>query len=167
MRLTLGSRTHDLTTRALVMGTDGRAAADGADVVDVGAAGPVSQDRPPVPVCVLAADDASVGRALAWGAELIRLPSPSAAALASCAAAGATVLVGAGDVIAAATAGLPPDRILPAAAVLDVTGVPCPLAATVAGVLRGARVVRTDDVRGARRVRDVLAAIMEAEVGTT
>ena len=42
------------------------------------------------------------------------------------------------------------------------TGRECPMAATAVGVIRGARIVRTDDVRGARRVCDVLAAVMEA-----
>ena len=36
------------------------------------------------------------------------------------------------------------------------------MAATAAGVIQGARIVRTTDVRGARRVCDVLAAVMEA-----
>jgi dihydropteroate synthase len=46
---------------------------------------------------------------------------------------------------------------------LDVTSEACPAAATAAGVIRGARIVRTGDVRAARRVCDVLAAVMEAD----
>lgn len=58
-----------------------------------------------------------------------------------------------------------PDRPLPAGAgplFVDVTGEDCPTAAVAVAVIRGARLIRTTDVRGARRVCDVLAAVMEA-----
>jgi hypothetical protein len=45
---------------------------------------------------------------------------------------------------------------------VDVAGADCPTAAVAVAVIRGARVVRTADVRGARRVCDVLAAVLEA-----
>ena len=96
------------------------------------------------------------------GPGLVRLPAPNADLLAECAAAGATVVVPLEWVDAAKAAGLTPDRIVPDTLVLDVTGAECPIAATAVGVIRGARVVRTADVRGARRICDVLAAVMEA-----
>ena len=96
------------------------------------------------------------------GPGLVRLPSPTADLLAQCVAAGATVVVPLEWVDAAKAAGLTSDRIVPETLVLDVTGAECPMAATAVGVIRGARVVRTADVRGARRVCDVLAAVMEA-----
>jgi hypothetical protein len=45
---------------------------------------------------------------------------------------------------------------------VDVTGADCPTAATAVAVIRGARLIRTADPRGARRVCDVLAAVLEA-----
>ena len=45
---------------------------------------------------------------------------------------------------------------------IDVTAADCPTAAIAVAVIRGARLVRTTDVPGARRVCDVLAAVMEA-----
>ena len=45
---------------------------------------------------------------------------------------------------------------------VDVTGAECPTAAVAVAVIRGARLVRTADPRGARRVCDVLAAVLEA-----
>lgn len=166
MRLTLGSRTYDLTARALVLGTDGPAAALGADLVEL--AGDDLRPRPPppaLPVYALVTDDAGLGRALDGGAALVRLTRPTAGALGMCAAAGVAVVVAACRAADAADAGLAADHIVPDDLLLDVTAAPCPLAATVAGVLRGARLVRTDDVRAARRVCDVLAAIAEAGAG--
>ena len=96
------------------------------------------------------------------GPGLVRLREPTADALARCAAARAVVIVPAEWMDAAGAAGLPPDRIVPDSLLLDVTGSDCPVAATAVGVIRGARIVRTEDVRGARRVCDVLAAVMEA-----
>jgi hypothetical protein len=89
MHLTIGSRTYDVTTRALVMAAAG-APAEGADLLD----GPIPEDA---------------------GALFV-----------------------------------------------DVTGAECPTAAVAVAVIRGARLVRTADPRGARRVCDVLAAVMEA-----
>jgi hypothetical protein len=162
MRITLGTRTYDLTHRALVMGALGDPAglvAEGADIVELAV-----PDRPVgVPVCVPAEDEHGVDLALAGGASLVRLSQPSPATLAACAAGGAAVIVpdaAAGD---AAAAGLTPDRIVRDTLVLDVTGHDCPVAATAVGVIGGARIVRTTDVRGARRVCDVLAAVMEAQ----
>lgn len=161
MRLTLGPRSYDLTTRALVMGVlgaPGDLVDQGADIVEMDL-----PDRPvPVPVCVLAGDEAAVDLALAGGATLIRLPSPDAATLARCAAGGAAVIVPAACADEAAASGLTPDRIVPDARLVDVTGSDSPAAAAAVGVVRGARIVRTADVRGARRVCDVLAAVMEA-----
>lgn len=148
MRLTIGPTTYDLTTRALVIGVG---AVEGADLVELGA-GPA-----PAPVYATAGDDASVGRALSAGAGLVRLTHPSAGALALCAAAGAAAVVPAG-----AGGGLPANRVLPESLLVDVTTADWPAAATAVAVIRGARLVRTADPRGARRVCDVLAAVMEA-----
>ena len=130
LRLTLGPRTYDLSTRALVVGLG-----DEADLAEL---------------------------AEAPGPGLVRLPAPTPDLLRSCAAAGAAVIVPANSVEVARAAGLPSDRIVPDTMVLDVTGSPCPVAATAVGVIRGARIVRTSDVRGARRICEVLAAVMEA-----
>ena len=106
MLVTLGSRTYDVTTRALVIAAAG-AAADGADLVEVAG---------PQPLYVTPVDEAGGEPAL-----------------------------------------IVPDRLF-----ADVTGADCPTAATAVAVIRGARLVRTADVRGARRVCDVLAAVLEA-----
>ena len=161
MRLTLGSHGYDITTRSVVVGVGGVAeemVADGADLIEVSAgAGPA-----PAPVYTTASDEGDLGRALSAGAALVRLTDPTAGGLALCAAAGAAVLVPAGAARDAEAAGLPPDRIAVESLLVDVTGADVPVAATAAGVIRGARIVRTTDVRGARRVCDVLAAVMEA-----
>lgn len=168
MQLSLGQRTYDLTARALVLGVGGPSVdlvARGADVLELGATAAGAADPVPVvPRCGLAVDGAELDRALAAGADLLRLPAPTPSMLERCASAGAAVVIpddpqGVADAIAA---GLPVDRIVPEALLLDVTHAPCALAATVAGVIRGARIVRTDDVVGARRVCDVLAAIQGA-----
>lgn len=161
MRLTLGPCSYDLTNRALVMGVGG--APD--ELVDQGA-DLVELDRPrgpsPVPVCVPAHDDAAVARALRTGASVVRLLAPTAAALKRCATAGVAVIVPAEWTHEASAAGVAHDLIVPDGVLLDVTGHDCPVAATVVGVLLGRRIVRTFDVRGARRVCDVLAAVLEA-----
>ncbi len=158
MRLTLGSRSYDLTTRSVVIGVGGAAAemvAQGADVIEV--------DEGPAPAPVYTtADEGGLGRALSAGAGLVRLTDPTAGELALCAAAGAAVLVPAGAAGDAEAAGFPPDRIVRDTLFVDVTAADFPAAATAAGVIRGARIVRTTDVRGSRRVCDVLAAVMEA-----
>ncbi len=163
--LDLGDRTHDLRTRALVIGALGRAdklVEHGADLVE-------RTDRDgwfqmPIPVYVTATDEAAVERALAAGAGLIHLPQPTPAGLAMCATAGVAVLVPAGLTAEAAAAGIIAQRIVPDSLLLDVTAATCPVAATAVGVIRGARLVRATaaDVRGARRVADVLAAVMGA-----
>ncbi|HTJ75374.1 MAG TPA: hypothetical protein VL337_08410 [Acidimicrobiales bacterium] len=89
-----------------------------------------------------AADDAGFDAALSTGACLIHLTAPTAAQLRRCAEAGIAVV----------------DEQL----FLDVAGEPCPLPALAAGVVGGARIIRTADVRAARRVVDVIAAILEA-----
>ena len=159
MRLALGSRSYDLTTRSMVIGVGGapeEMVAEGADVIEV-------DDGPaPAPVFTTASDEGGLGRALSAGAALVRLTDPTAGGLALCAAAGASVLVPAGAAGDAGAAGLPPDRIAVDTLLVDVTGAEVPMAATAAGVIKGARIVRTTDVRGARRVCDVLAAVMEA-----
>ena len=154
MRLTIGSTSYDLTTRALVIGVGGRS--EGADLIelDEGGTGPA-----PVPVYATATDDGDVGRALSAGAGLVRLTEPTAGALALCAAAGAAVVVPAD---AAADTGLPPDRVVADSLFVDVTTAEWPAAVTAAGYIHGARIVRTTDVRGVRRVCDVLAAVLEA-----
>lgn len=162
MHLTLGSRCYDLTARALVMGVDGDAdelVAQGADLLEV------DDSHPPatVPVCVAATDDASVGRALSAGASLLRLPAPTVASLVLCAAAGAAVVVPSAAAGQATAAGLSADRIVLDPLLLDVTTSHIPVAATAVGVIRGARIVRTGDVRSARRICDVLAAVMEGD----
>jgi hypothetical protein len=159
MRLSLGSRNYDLTTRSVVIGVGGAPAAmvaDGADAIEV--------DDGPAPALVFttASDEGGVGRALSAGAGLVRLTDPTAGALALCAAAGAAVVVPAEAAGDAEAAGFPPDRILRDTLFLDVTAAGFPMAATAVGVIRGARIVRTTDVLGARRVCDVLAAVMEA-----
>lgn len=161
MHLALGHRRYDLRTRALVMGalrSPDELVEHGADILELESPhGPM-----PLPVCVPAPDDASVAGALSGGADMVRLLRPTRQSLDMCAAAGVAVLVpsdAAGD---ASAAGLPAERIVVDALLLDVTGDDCAMAATAVGVIRGARIVRTDDVRGARRVCDVLAAILEA-----
>lgn len=151
MRITIGPTSYDLTTRALVIAVGG--VAQGADLVELAeGAGPS-----PLPVYASAPDDAGVGRALSAGAGLVRLTHPSAGALALCAAAGASVVVPAGT-----ATGLAADRVVPDSLLIDVTMHEHPVAATAVGVIRGARLVRTVDAPAARRVCDVLAAVLEA-----
>ncbi len=161
MHLALGRHRFDLRTRALVMGTLGppdELVAQGADILELVAShGPV-----PLPVCVRAADDASVDRALSGAADLIHLLRPTGRSLELCAAAGVAVMVPGSAAEAASAAGLPTERTVVDSLLLDVTGDDCPVAATAVGIIRGARVVRTADVRGARRICDVLAAVLEA-----
>ena len=157
MRLTLRTRTFDLTTRALVVGV-GDAAVDGADLVELARPGPAHS----VLGYMVAGGPSGVDLALAAGADLVRLSVPSSGDVRRCAAAGVSVVVPDADMALAAEAGMSADRIVPESLLLDVAGLPCPLPAVVAGVLRGARLVRTDDVRAARRVCDVLAAIAGA-----
>jgi hypothetical protein len=153
MRITIGSTSFDITTRALVIAV-GRVV-EGADLVELtDDAGPATS-----PVYACAPDDAGVGRALSAGAGLVRLTHPSAGALALCAAAGAAVVVPAGT---AAETGLPSDRVVPDSLLIDVTAHEHPVAATAIGVIRGARLVRTVDAPATRRVCDVLAAVLEA-----
>jgi len=159
MRVTLGPRTYDLTTRALVLGTVEGAESEGADLAEQVVPG----DPAAVPLVAEAADAAAVDAALAAGAALLRLTGPTTAdAYRRCAAAGVAVLVPAGAVHEARAAGLAADRVLPDTLLVDVTGAAAPLAVTVVAVIRGARIVRTDGARAARRVCDVLAAILEA-----
>ena len=161
MRLTLGSRSYDLTSRALVLGAlgaPGDPIAEGADMVEPGHPGRWGR----VPVCATAGDAPGLERALAAHATLVRLPAPTEASLHRCAEAGVAVLVPSAAVTDAGAAGIPADRIVDDTLWLDVTGEPCPVAATAVGVIRGARIVRTAQVRAARRICDVLAAVLEA-----
>ena len=161
MHLALGRHHSDLRTRALGMGALGlpdQLLAQGADLVELdGPGGPI-----PVPVCVRASDEASVETALAGGADLVHLLRPTSRSLDLCAAADVAVVVPAGAAEAAAAAGLPTERIVVGSLIVDVTGDDCPVAATAVGVIRGARIVRATDVIGARRICDVLAAVLEA-----
>ena len=167
MRLALGSRRYDLTSRALVMATvrrataAGEAVAEGADVVEVDEIDGEAE----VPICVAAGDDAAVVAAVVAGAQLVRLSAPTPTAYTTCADAGVAVVVPDGATAAARAAGLDAERIVPEGLVVDVVGAPCPLAAMVVGVIRGARIVRTTNPRQARRVVDVLAAVLEAGTG--
>jgi hypothetical protein len=147
MRLTLGSRSYDLTTRALVL----VAPVAAGDLLVEGAE-----------LCAEAQDLAGVEDAVSEGARLVHLPRPTGTVLQRCAAAGLAVVVPGAAVDMAHHAGLPPDRVVSETLWLDVTGDPCPTAATAVGVIRGARLVLTSDVQGARRICDVLAAILEA-----
>jgi hypothetical protein len=159
--ITFGSRTYDLGARALVVGVGGSPQdliEQGADMVELTS----PQEHVPVPVWVTAGDDDLVRRALSAGAALLHLPRPTPSSLAMCAEAGAAVLVPAGAAAGATAAGLPPERVVPDTLLLDVTAEDFSVAATAVGVIRGARIVRTADVRGARRVCDVLAAVLEA-----
>jgi hypothetical protein len=181
MRLSLGDRDYDLTTRALVMGTVERASSvvdavrNGADIVEVGDVDGTFAPDAIVPVCVAVTEGWGPERALASGPALVWFDgAPSSAAdYAACAKAGASVVVAAGETGSAERAGIPPDRIVVAdgdfggryPALVDVTGSHSPTAATAVAVVRGARIVRTADVRGARRICDVLAAVMEAGAG--
>lgn len=175
MRLSLGPRSYDLTTRALVIGTVERAGSiagarqEGADIVEVHHfEGPLTVD---VPVCVAPPDERVLEAGLAAGASMARLGDwASTAGYVLCARAGAAVIVVAAAAPAAEAAGVSPDRIVVESGdargrypvMVDVTASPFPVVAAAAGVLRGARIVRAHDARGARRVCDVLAAIMEA-----
>ena len=145
MRLALGSRSYDLDRRALVVALQDT---PGADLVD-GAPGGFAT----------ASDGAALDRALAAGACLIRLPAPTPALLRRSADAGVSVVVPAGT---PAAPDLPPERVVPDHLFLDVADDPCPLAAVAAGVVGGARIVRTGHVQVARRICDVLAAVWTA-----
>ena len=159
--ITLGSRSYDLRTRALVVGVGGspqHLIDHGADMVEL----TYPHSQMPVPVYVTASDDHLVRRALSAGAALLHLPKPTPCSLALCAEAGVAVLVPAGASAGATAAGLPLERVAPDTLLVDVTAEDFPIVATAVGVVRGARIVRTADVRGARRVCDVLAAVLEA-----
>lgn len=161
MRLTLGARSHDLSGRALVLGAlgaPGDAVAEGADLVEPGHPGRWGA----LPVCATAWDEPGLERALAAHAALVRLQAPTPATLRRCAAAGVAVIVPPAALEEARAADLPADRVVSSALVLDVTGERWPTAATAVGVIRGARIVRTADVHGARRICDVLAAVLAA-----
>lgn len=152
MRVTLGSRSYDLATRAVVIGVGG--AEREADLVEV--------EKGDGPRYAAAGDDTEVEQALAAGAVLLRLARPTAGALRRCAEAGVAVLVPEAAEGAGRAAGLPPERILPDRLLVDVTSAACLPAAVAVGFIRGGRVVRTTDARGARRVCAVLAAVLEA-----
>ena len=159
--ITLGSSSYDLRTRALVMGVGGSpqdVVDQGADMVEL----TYPHEQMPVPVCATASDDDRVRRALSAGAALLHLPEQTPSSLAMCAEAGVAVLVPAGASAGATAAGLAAERIIPDTLLLDVTAEDFPVVATAVGVIRGGRIVRTADVRGARRVCDVLAAVFEA-----
>lgn len=175
MRLFLGFRSYDLTNRALVMGTAGPAGSiagvvgDGADIVEVCRVGNLPAVGDAV-ICLAPPDDPALEAGLAAGVPMVRLVTgASSMAFAGCARAGATVVVGAAQTAAAEAAGVEPDRIVVEEGeaggrypvLVDVTRCDCPPAATAVAVVRGARIVRTAEVRGARRVCDVLSAIME------
>lgn len=178
MRLSLGPRAYDLTARALVLGvvgcpaSVGEAVEEGADIVEVGDVdGPVAAG---VPVCVAVREGRGPEAALAAGASLLRLEgAPSASAYEACAEAGVAVVVADTDAGSAELAGIRPDRIVvvdgdphgPYPVLVDVTGSSSPTAATSVAVVRGARIVRTGDMRGARRICDVLAEVMDREAG--
>ena len=134
----------------------------GADIVELVDHCQMGRSPGSVPVCVTACDDDLIRRALSAGVALLRLPRPAPSALVLCAAAGAAVVVPPGAAADAAMAGLPADRIVSDVLLLDVTAADLPVVATAVGVIAGARIVRTAEVGGARRVCDVLAAVLEA-----
>ena len=156
MRLTLGSHSYDLRTRALVMAV-ARSPVEGADIVELAGPGPAE-----LPVCVTARDDDGVRRALSAGVDLLHLPAPTQSSLAMCAEAGVAVLVPLTASADAAAAGLPPERVVVDSLLVDVAAADLPVVATAVGVIRGARIVRTADAAAAQRVCDVLAAVLEA-----
>jgi len=175
MRLSLRSRSFDLAARPLVIGLVERAddiadaVANGVDIVEV--SGREGWPGAEVLVCATPQDDADLAAFLAAGACLIRFDGRSSAsesAYALCARARTAVLVdGASGVGAAEAAGVRPDRVVvldgdvdgPYPVLIDVTASAHPVAATAVGIVRGATIVRTRDVRGSRRVCDTLAAV--------
>ncbi|MGH9222772.1 MAG: hypothetical protein ACRD2W_02980 [Acidimicrobiales bacterium] len=182
MRFTLGGRRYDLTTRSLVIGrasdpqTARRLVDDGADVIEVAdpdlvaafvAAFAAVHDVHDVPVAIASAQLDAVRAAYQAGAVLGACPDPAFLALS--AEAGAAVLTP--DPTPARAAGIPADRIAvewpagarPAATHPHATLVTTDdLGATALAVTNGARLIRTANVKAARRVADVLAAILEA-----
>ena len=202
MLLTLGSRSYDVTTRALVVGVltvastplptlcrdAERLVDEGADLLDLADAGVddvcaavgALSTGVAVPLGVLTSRMDVSGPAVAAGASLTRDPGVAHATGA------ALVVSGAALARTAARCGIAPERI-----VLDIAprvrptpdelalGYPvltsaCPppagaedaraavLATAALAVSSGCRLVRTADVRGIRRVRDVLAAVLAA-----
>lgn len=147
MQLTVGPRSFDLTSRALVLG---------------GGAAPDDLAGWPGRRYAVAGDAGALDAALSAPVALVHLPDPADPALRRCADAGVAVVVPAGAVERARAAGMAADRVVADTLVLDVTGAPCPVAATAVGIIRGARIVWAPDAGAARRVRDVLAAVMEA-----
>ncbi len=207
MLLTLGSRRHDLTTRALVVGVVDDSGVEracrraealvaaGADVVEVadeGRGAPVVTAVVAcagVPVCVATSSPSVAADAYRAGAVMGRVSGGVGIA----SAAGAVVVAACVEGVAEARrAGVPDDRIVlgvsvdlrksspPPAELLDgsgrlsAAGVPLMLsvvhaegaggeaAAQAVAVSSGFRLLRSHDVVGARRVRDTLAAVLEA-----
>jgi len=175
MRLSLGTRSYDLAVRALVMGSVddehdiAGAVGDGADIVEV--AGLRTWPEVDVAVCVAPPDDEGLRSSLAAGASVLDAPADvSDAWLRCCAATKAAVIVSTSQLAAVHAAGVAGDRIVvrdgdvdgPYPVLVDVSMSPWPVAAAAVAVVQGARIVRVgaDDVRGARRVCDTLAAVM-------
>ena len=175
MRLSLGSRSYDLATRALVMASAQRvcdiagAVAAGADIVEV-----AHLQRPStvdVAIAVAPRDVDELEAGLAAGASVVRLGlDVPAGSLRCCAKALVAVIVGPSQLAAVEAAGVGGDRIVvcdgdvsgPYPVLVDMTAPNCPLAAMAVAVIRGARIVRIGpaDVRSARRVCRTLAAVM-------
>jgi hypothetical protein len=175
VRVALGSYEFDVTRRALVVGpvvgpdsvdVAEHLVAAGADALELDAVGAdVARVRArlDVPIVVRFGDTESLRSALAAGASAAVVPGGSAdpEQLELIVAAAASVVIDPGalaTVTALERAGLPPSRIV-SAAITDPGSGPGPVAAAITA---GVRVVRTTDVRTARRVADVLAAVMAA-----
>jgi dihydropteroate synthase len=212
MRLELGPRRFDISTRAVVIGTlcagasPDRLAADaermvseGADALDVMVDAPMStgieerdlvvvavahlRARVDVPLAVTTASSGVVDAALAAGAVIATNPGDLAdpAYLAAVAVASASIVVPRGALAEQAeAAGIRHPRIvvdvdlagLVASSDSAATGYAmchsasgvgeADLGAYALAVTHGVRLLRTADVRGARRVAAVIAAILEA-----
>ena len=206
MLLTLGSRRHDLTTRALVVGIVDDSGVEracqraealvaaGADVVEVAdevRGAPVVTAVVAcagVPVCVATSSPSVAADAYRAGAVMGRVPGGTGIAI----AAGAVVVAGVEGVAEARRAGVPDDRIvlgvsldlrksspspaelLDGSGPLAAVGVPLMLsvvhaegagreaAAQAVALGSGFRLLRSHDVGAARRVRDTIAAVLEA-----
>jgi dihydropteroate synthase len=162
--------------------------AAGADVVDLGRADAASDAEEcdlllaalaearaavDVPLCLGTTRPAVASAAAAAGAAMVDVGGPDTVLLGqACLGAGAVAVVSPG----ADAAGFDPSRVVVRtgdvaqarrlassgrAVLLDVPA-RCRVAAMAAGVVLGARLLRTDDVREARRVCDVLAAVWGA-----
>lgn len=177
MRLTLGERTFDLARRALVVGLTEPAMADGADVVEAEPVLVRTDDPDQVAAAqpgatVVLADGvvhATVAEMRACLVELAHRAEAAGFPPDRIVLEPALDRPGLQHVQRVAELGYPVMvSITPEA--LDRLGAgsdpedrrALALAATTLAICGGARLIRADDVRGARRVADVMAAVLEA-----